>query len=109
MALLQLTKLLQAICCCSNAYVSNTNAKLSLMKSIMRGDYETWGRALREAFEPAHKRLMLSGTPFRSDGNPIPFLQVSADGAYNIDFAYDYPTALRDGVIREITFAMRVV
>ena len=68
------------------------------------GDYETWGRALREAFEPAHKRLMLSGTPFRSDGNPIPFLQIGSDGAYQIDFAYDYPTALRDGVIREITF-----
>jgi superfamily II DNA or RNA helicase len=68
------------------------------------GDYASWGRALREAFEPAQKRLMLSGTPFRSDGNPIPFLQLGADGAYQIDFAYDYPAALRDGVIREITF-----
>lgn len=68
------------------------------------GDYETWGRALREAFEPAHKRLMLSGTPFRSDGNPIPFLQIGSENVYQIDFAYDYPAALRDGVIREITF-----
>lgn len=68
------------------------------------GDYESWGRALREAFEPASKRLMLSGTPFRSDGSPIPFLQIGNDRTYQIDFAYDYPAALRDGVIREITF-----
>ena len=68
------------------------------------GDYASWGRAMREAFEAADKRLSLSGTPFRSDGDPIPFLVVGSDGAYQIDFAYDYPAALRDGVIRELTF-----
>ena len=68
------------------------------------GDHASWGRAMREAFEPAEKRLSLSGTPFRSDGEPIPFLRVGSDGCYQIDHAYDYPAALRDGVIRELTF-----
>jgi superfamily II DNA or RNA helicase len=68
------------------------------------GDHASWGRAMREAFEPAEKRLSLSGTPFRSDGELIPFLRLGSDGTYQIDYAYDYPAALRDGVIRELTF-----
>src|SRR3712207_4336609 len=38
------------------------------------GDALSWGEAVREAFEPAHRRLALTGTPFRSDVNPIPFV-----------------------------------
>jgi superfamily II DNA or RNA helicase len=68
------------------------------------GDHFTWGRGLREAFEPAAKRIALSGTPFRSDGEPIPFLKIDTVGNYKIDFSYDYPAAFRDGVIRELCF-----
>ncbi|MDH4300501.1 MAG: DEAD/DEAH box helicase family protein, partial [Nitrospira sp.] len=39
------------------------------------GDGKNWGKALRTAFEPAVFRLILSGTPFRSDNNPIPFIR----------------------------------
>ncbi len=38
------------------------------------GDALSWGEGVREAFEPAHRRLALTGTPFRSDVNPIPFV-----------------------------------
>ena len=38
------------------------------------GDALSWGDAVREAFEPARRRLSLTGTPFRSDVNPIPFV-----------------------------------
>ncbi|HEX8006761.1 MAG TPA: DEAD/DEAH box helicase family protein, partial [Trebonia sp.] len=38
------------------------------------GDALSWGEAIREAFEPARRRLTLTGTPFRSDANPIPFV-----------------------------------
>jgi superfamily II DNA or RNA helicase len=38
------------------------------------GDSLSWGEAVREAFEPAKKRLAMTGTPFRSDANPIPFV-----------------------------------
>src|SRR4029078_8703743 len=38
------------------------------------GDAPSWGDGSREAFEPGTRRLSLTGTPFRSDTNPIPFL-----------------------------------
>ncbi len=38
------------------------------------GDALSWGEGVREAFEPAARRLCLTGTPFRSDVNPIPFV-----------------------------------
>lgn len=38
------------------------------------GDSKSWGEACLEAFEPATRRLALTGTPFRSDTNPIPFV-----------------------------------
>lgn len=38
------------------------------------GDSKSWGEACLEAFEPAARRLALTGTPFRSDTNPIPFV-----------------------------------
>ena len=39
------------------------------------GDAMTWGDAVMEAFEPAAHRLSLTGTPFRSDVNAIPFVR----------------------------------
>ena len=44
------------------------------------GDALSWGEAVREAFEPATRRLMLTGTPFRSDTNPIPFVRYEPTG-----------------------------
>ena len=38
------------------------------------GDALSWGEGVREAFQPAARRLALTGTPFRSDVNPIPFV-----------------------------------
>ena len=69
------------------------------------GDDATWGKSLRDAFEPALHRVSLSGTPFRSDGSAIPFVRY-ADGLSVADFAYDYATALEDGVCRALVFAL---
>ena len=69
------------------------------------GDQLPWGRALKEAFEGAHRRLMLSGTPFRSDRTAIPFVRYDGDRRCVPDFNYDYGTALLDGtVVRPIQF-----
>src|SRR6266511_3848157 len=38
------------------------------------GDDRAWGESVRRAFELAPRRLSLSGTPFRSDTIPIPFV-----------------------------------
>lgn len=67
------------------------------------GDGKNWGKALRTAFEPAVFRLILSGTPFRSDNNPIPFIRYE-QGESRADFAYGYTDAIRDNVCRPIVF-----
>ena len=72
------------------------------------GDALTWGDAIREAFEPARRRLALTGTPFRSAANPIPFVTYvpESDGAKRSasDYVYGYGPALTDGVVRPVIF-----
>ncbi len=74
------------------------------------GDARTWGEAVREAFAPATRRLALTGTPFRSDDNPIPFVEYVPDGGADgglrsrADHAYGYAEALADGVVRPVVF-----
>jgi superfamily II DNA or RNA helicase len=68
------------------------------------GEQASWGEAIQDAFEPAKQRLCLSGTPFRSDGKKIPFLTLKPDGTYEVHYQYDYPRALRDDVVRSVSF-----
>lgn len=72
------------------------------------GDSRSWGEACLEAFEPATRRLSLTGTPFRSDTNPIPFVGYAEgnDGVRRsvADYTYGYGTALHDGVVRPVIF-----
>lgn len=62
------------------------------------GDAKSWGSALRNAFGGAHSRLLLSGTPFRSDNSTIPFVHYSQGnkGSSVSDYTYGYGEALRD-------------
>jgi superfamily II DNA or RNA helicase len=72
------------------------------------GDALSWGDAIREAFEPATRRLNLTGTPFRSDTSPIPFVTYYPDEhgirTSQADYAYGYGRALADGVVRPVIF-----
>jgi superfamily II DNA or RNA helicase len=72
------------------------------------GDSRSWGDGVRSAFEPAVRRLMLTGTPFRSDDNPIPFVTYERGGdglqRSRSDSVYGYADALRDGVVRPVIF-----
>ena len=72
------------------------------------GDALSWGDAVREAFEPATRRLALTGTPFRSDTSAIPFVTyaVGPDGVRRsaADYSYGYGRALADGVVRPVIF-----
>jgi superfamily II DNA or RNA helicase len=68
------------------------------------GDDRAWGESVRRAFEPAPRRLALSGTPFRSDTQAIPFVRYVGDEAVP-DFEYGYADALADGrVVRPVYF-----
>ena len=72
------------------------------------GDAKTWGEALRESFSDATRRLALTGTPFRSDDSPIPFVNYvpGSDGLKRseADHSYGYSDALADGVVRPVVF-----
>ncbi len=77
------------------------------------GDALAWGDAVRESFQYATRRLMLTGTPFRSDENPIPFVtyvpasdatDANAAKISRADYTYGYAEALRDHVVRPVVF-----
>jgi superfamily II DNA or RNA helicase len=72
------------------------------------GHAKSWGEGIREAFTPALRRLSLTGTPFRSDDTPIPFVTYEPDSAgvlrSTADYCYGYSQALADGVVRPVMF-----
>lgn len=72
------------------------------------GDALSWGEGIRDAFGAATRRLSLTGTPFRSDASPIPFVEYEPgfDGTKRsrADYTYGYSPALRDGVVRPVMF-----
>lgn len=67
------------------------------------GDQQNWGAALLDSFRDAPYKLALTGTPFRSDNQPIPFITY-VDGVSISDYAYTYGRALQDGVCRPVFF-----
>ena len=73
------------------------------------GDGLSWGEAVGEAFGDAHRRLALTGTPFRTRaGERIPFVEYETDGDLLrsvADYGYGYRRALADRVVRPVVFA----
>jgi superfamily II DNA or RNA helicase len=68
------------------------------------GEDATWGRTTTGAFARARFRLLLSGTPFRSDNSPIPWVSYDEEGVSRAHYDYGYTQALVDGVCRPVTF-----
>lgn len=71
------------------------------------GDQRSWGRAIEEAFGPATRRLLLSGTPFRSDRTEIKWVtydETPTGLCSHADFPYSYGDALREEVCRPLIF-----
>ena len=88
---------------------TNSRRTLVILDEIHHGgDAKSWGDGIREAFEDAERRLSLTGTPFRSDDSPIPFVTYEPDGQGHqrskADHAYGYADALADGVVRPVVF-----
>lgn len=74
-------------------------------------DHLIWGESIKKAFQPAVRRLLLSGTPFRTDNHKIPFVKYEPDPANpkgsrsKSDYNYGYGDALKDEeVVRHIIF-----
>jgi superfamily II DNA or RNA helicase len=70
------------------------------------GESKSWGEALRSVYGGAQRRLLLSGTPFRSDNEAIPFVryQDGNSGLSISDYTYGYGEALRDNYCAPIYF-----
>ena len=68
------------------------------------GDQAAWGVKAQQAFDGAVFRLLLSGTPFRSDNSAIPWVAYDDEGISRADYSYGYAEALVDRVCRPITF-----
>lgn len=68
------------------------------------GERASFGDGIKDAFGLAEERLLMSGTPWKSDGRPIPFVKYDGNGYAVGDFTYDYPLALVDGVVRYLVF-----
>jgi superfamily II DNA or RNA helicase len=69
-----------------------------------------WGPAAKIAFSRASFRLALSGTPFRSNNERIPFVKYESLKGSNIisevipDYSYSYGEAVADGICRRVIF-----
>lgn len=70
------------------------------------GEARAWGDALAYAMEHAATRVALTGTPWRQDkSSPIPFVTYRPeDDKVHVDAAYEYGTAVADGVCRPVEF-----
>jgi superfamily II DNA or RNA helicase len=67
------------------------------------GEDLAWGEGFARAFGGAGRRLLLSGTPFRSDQCAIPGVRYE-DGVAVPDVSYTYADAVRDGICRPVIF-----
>ena len=68
------------------------------------GEDLTWGVTFAKAFAETSRRLLLSGTPFRSDATPIPGVSYDSEGLAEPDIAYSYAEAVSEGVCRPVSF-----
>lgn len=68
------------------------------------GDEAHFGIGITTAFELAKERLLMSGTPWKSDGRAIPFVKYDGNGFAVGNFSYDYPRALSEDVVRYLVF-----
>ena len=63
-----------------------------------------WGKSAHESFDQASRILLTTGTPFRGDGNAIPWVNYDKEGKALPNYSYNYGRAVVDGVVRQITF-----
>lgn len=70
-------------------------------------DNTTFGKSLQDTFQNAHRRLLLTGTPWRTNpAEVMPWVRDHIDrhGVIVPDYEYGYGEAVKDGVCRPIQF-----
>lgn len=66
-----------------------------------------WGDGATRVGDCSDRVMALSGTPFRSDGAPIPFVTYDGGGFAAPQYAYTYAQAIAEGVCRRVQFRLR--
>ncbi len=71
--------------------------------SIKEQAHSKWGASFEEAVSPAEKLVMLTGTPWTTKGDPIPFTspKKNGDGYVKTHYTYTKARAIKDGVCRD--------
>lgn len=90
-----------------NAIGTNDSAgTLVILDEIHHAEEDSsYGSALRHAFEHASRRLLLTGTPWRTEASErMPFVSFDDNGLLEVDHTYDYGQATTDKVCRPIMF-----
>ena len=68
-------------------------------------DQKSFGQALLSVFGSVERRLLLTGTPWRSDPTEkIPFCEFDEHGMLKVDYTYGYQRAIKEGVCRPSSF-----
>lgn len=70
------------------------------------GENYSWGDCLESVFAYVYSRLLLTGTPFRTGRDRIPFVSYGDDGLTLVDYKYSYGEALSGDVLRPIEFVV---
>jgi superfamily II DNA or RNA helicase len=64
----------------------------------------TFGEGVLTTFAGANEYLLLSGTPWKTDGRSIPYVTYNKPGYVIPNYNYDYPQGLLDNVVRYLVF-----
>jgi superfamily II DNA or RNA helicase len=77
---------------------------------LSKSDESGWGENAKTAFEFARYRLLLTGTPWRSDRTAIPFVDYDdipdVGKVVHTDFNYSYTDGLVDKIVRRVNFPL---
>lgn len=65
-----------------------------------------WATHAKQAFGRAERKVLLTGTPWRSDGGAIPFCRYDDEGQLVCDYRLSYGRALRLGLVRPAVFEL---
>lgn len=68
------------------------------------GDDTSFGNGVSQSFKSARERLLMSGTPWKSDGRGIPYVTYDENAVAVANYTYSHRQALIDGVIRSLVF-----
>ena len=95
-----------------NSIVSSRKTFVIFDEPHHKAEGRPWGESAKIAFNNANFRLLVSGTPFRTDEKEIPFVDYKEikEGEHKgkfepiTDMSYTYVEALTDRICREVVF-----